>query len=575
MQLQQKRIEKMAHAGGVKRKLTLAVAVASLCTSGMVQAVTLKSDRDWRINADTTVAYLLGIRAEDREDKIADNPGNAQGDYQFDQGDLVSNRLSALVELQAIYQNRMGARVTASAWKDFAYDKDVEGHPDDSYPLSYSSGEYSSHTRKFHRQGAELLDAYVFSNFDVVDTPVSLKLGRFSQQWGNSLFFGFAGISYGQHPIDFIKGFTQPGSSVKELILPRAQVLATIGLTPELSLSAQYFLEFRPNRFPEAGTYLAPSDILYEGPDSAEPVFGPGFTAGRAFEPDDVNDNFGIRLDWSPMWAGGDRFGFYYRKLDETQPWTQGEIFLDPSAPNGISGNVHLAYAEDVSMYAVSYETAIGPASLGFEVNYRVDTALASAFVSGELGEYREGARGDVVNVLANSIINLSGSALYDTGIILAEVAYTHLADVSKNEQVFLHEDYDSCVDATTGGQGDKDDGCATDDAVAVSVLFEPSWLQVFPSVDISAPMSVQYGLYGNPAYAAGAFYAEDSIIWSVGLSANVKQSHNIALKYQDYRWTTKGTATNQFGNEQYAGGNGPFALNDKGWVSLSYSTSF
>lgn len=569
MQLQQELIEKTAPAGRVHRKLTLALAIASLCSSGMVQAVTLKADRDWRINADTTVAYLLGIRAEDRDSKIADNPGNAQGDYQFDQGDFVSNRLSALVELQAIYQNRMGARVTASAWKDFAYDKDVEGHPDDRYPLSYPSGEYSSETRKYHRQGAELLDAYAFSNFDVGSTPVSLRLGRFSQQWGNSLFFGFAGISYGQHPIDFIKGFTQPGSSVKELILPRAQVMATVDLTPELALSAQYFLEYRPNRFPEGGTYLSPSDILYEGPESAAPVFGPGSTAGNTYEPDHVNGNFGIRLDWSPMWAGGDRFGFYYRKLDETQSWQLADI-----NPDG-TFDVNLAYAEDVDMYAASYETAVGPASLGFEVNYRADTALASSFITGEVGPYREGARGDVVNVLANSIINLSGTTFYDAGIILAEVAYTHLADVTKNDQVFLHEDYDSCVDASTGGPGGKEDGCATDNALAVSVLFEPSWLQVFPSVDLSTPMSVQYGLYGNPAYAAGAFYAEDSIIWSFGLSANVRQSHNIALKYQDYRWTTKGTATNAFGNEQYAGGNGPFALNDKGWVSLSYSTSF
>jgi hypothetical protein len=47
-------------------------------------------------------------------------------------------------------------------------------------------------------------------------------------------------------------------------------------------------------------------------------------------------------------------------------------------------------------------------------------------------------------------------------------------------------------------------------------------------------------------------------------------------LQYQDYDWDHLGTgAIGPNGEKGYVGGNGPYALDDKGWVSLSYKTSF
>src|SRR5262249_51197106 len=151
------------------------------------------------------------------------------------------------------------------------------------------------------------------------DVPVYGKLGRLTQFWGNSFFFGFSNIAYSQHPVDYIKGFTQPGSEVKELFLPRTQVLATAELTPKFSISAQYFLEFRENRFPEGGTYLGAFDILYEGPQSGGALagaLGGPVSAGRVDRPKDNNRNFGLKATWQPDWAQGE-LGFYYRQFDE------------------------------------------------------------------------------------------------------------------------------------------------------------------------------------------------------------------------------------------------------------------
>ncbi|MDH4566259.1 DUF1302 domain-containing protein [Pseudomonas sp. BN414] len=546
MQKQQKEIARFGKIQFGQKKLRAAIALATIFSSGASQAVTLKSDQDWTINFDTSLQWLAGWRVEGREPRIANNPNNHAADHKFDRGEMVTNRVQGLFELQGVYQDNYGFRVSASAWNDFAYDDDVEVRP--GYLPTYSDGKYSSHTKKYHIRGAELLDAFVFSNFEVADHNASVRLGRFSQQWGNAVFFGYSGIAFGQHPVDFIKGFSQPGSSVKELILPRTQVYGSFDINDELSIAAQYFLEWRPNRFPEGATYLAPADILFEGPDVGGSVV-PGAVVGESDDPDDINDNFGVRLDWTPAWANGDRIGFYYRQYDEPEPVATLNF-----------PQVELKYAEKSKMYAMSYETAIGANSLGFEVNYRQDTALQSVFPS-------EVAKGDLVNVLANSLISLPGNALWDAATVLGEVTYTHLTKVH-DKDIYNGEGY-AC-------KGNRSDGCGTDNAVAVALLFEPSWLQILPSTDISLPIFVQYGVTGNPAYAAGGFYAEDSVIASIGVKAAVAQKHYFALQYQDYYWNPTGRIANGApGGDIYAGGNGPTGLNDKGWVSLSYNTSF
>ena len=301
------------------------VATSLLCAAGVAQAHKFETGGHWDINLDTSLQYTLGVRAQQRDDKIGNHPFFAEGDYKFDRGDLVTNRVQGILEFQGTYKRQAGFRLSGSAWKDFAYNDEVKTNPNPAFStfLSYPDGHYSSTTKKYHIQGGELLDAFVFGNTKLGDTPVYAKLGRFTQQWGNSFFFGFSNIAYSQHPVDYIKAFSQPGSEVKELFLPRTQILATAELSPELSISGQYFFEFRENRFPEGGTYLGPFDILYGGPQSGGALaglFGGPVSAGRVDRPKNVNNNFGLKLTWSPAWAHGD-LGFYLRQFDEVQPW--------------------------------------------------------------------------------------------------------------------------------------------------------------------------------------------------------------------------------------------------------------
>lgn len=544
--------------------------VSALCVAQSAHAYKFQSDSDWDLNLDTSLQYTLGVRAQKRDDKLGNHPFFAEGDYKFDRGDLVTNRVQGILELQGTYKGATGFRLSGSAWKDFAYDDQVRTNPNPAFStfLSYPDGRYSSATKKYHIQGAELLDAFVFGNTKLGDMPVYSKLGRFTQQWGNSFFFGFSNIAYSQHPVDYIKAFSQPGSEVKELFLPRTQVLGTVELSPELSVSGQYFLEFRENRFPEGGTYLGPFDILYGGPQSGGALaglFGGPVSAGQVNRPKDVNDNFGVKVAWSPKWAGGD-LGFYYRQLDEVQPWP----LVDVGASGG--GALHLSFAEKVKLYGISYERSFGTVSTGFEINYRNDTALSSALTNGRPGVPTvEGAKGNMLNVIANSFIQLGSTPLYDSGILLAEASYSRLTSVTSNASLFNGVGYASCT------TGNKWDGCATKNALAFAVLFEPQWLQALPGIDISMPLSYTLGVKGNPAYAAGSFYAQGTNIYSIGIKGTYHSTSTVTLQYNGYKWRTGPSAVIPGLGESYSGfgGNGPVALNDKGWIQLTLKTSF
>ncbi|WP_296257823.1 MULTISPECIES: DUF1302 domain-containing protein [unclassified Pseudomonas] len=540
----------------------LTLVLANIGVMHQVQAMDLDTGENWDTSLNTTVQYTMGWRTQGRNAGVANNPSYDEGDYKFNKGDMVTNRLNALVELQGVYQQNLGYRLSGSAWKDFAYDDHVESNPAFADITSYSGSRYSSTTKKYSMRGAELLDAFTFYNTDVGQTPVYLKAGRFTQYWGNAFFFGFSNIGYSQHPIDYQKSFTSPGTEVKELFLPRSQLMATADLTPELSVTGQYFLEFRPNRFPEGGTYLGPFDFLYAGPNRALSLGGP-FDAGDENKPKDINNNFGVKVSWSPEWAHGD-LGFYYRQFDEVQPVALVDLY------SGGGGRVHQEFVENAKLYGFSYEVNLGPVSTGMELSYRQDTGLSSALLNGQVGTpYSKGATGDIANFILNGVYTLGKTPLWDTGSLVAELSYTRLVKVTDNKDVYNGVGYAGC------GGGSKSDGCATRNALGVAMSFEPQWLQVFPSVDLSAPMSLTYGANGNPAYNGGAFYAEGTQIYSVGIRGTYRQTHSATLQYNGYHWNAKHKDTDFGGGLAYSGGNGAIGLNDKGWIELQLKTSF
>jgi hypothetical protein len=520
---------------------------------------------------DNTIQYIVGVRAGGIDPGIGNNPIFNESDYKFGHaGSIVTNRVSDLTEFNLSYRQTYGFRVSASLFKDFAYTDSVHFNPNFAAPGfpysalgSYAGNRYSSYTRSYYVNGTQLLDAFAYGSFEVGGHLTSIKLGRLTQLWGPAIFFGDQAISYAQNPVDGIKGSAAPGSTLKEVALPRAQLYVQTEVTPQLTLAAQYFFEFEHNLLPEGGTYLGLSDFLFNGPSQ---LLG-AIPHGNDFKPKNVNNNFGVRATWSPDFLAGGSLGFYYRRLDEAQPWV-----LFGQDPSTGATNYHLSYNEGTQLFGVSAELGIGVVSSGFEVSYRHNTALNSA--TGPLPtdlSGHSGARGDTINMIANALVPLGKTPLYDSGTLTAEVAFTQRVGSIQNAAL-----YNGTGNSLACPTGNKWNGCSTNNSVVAAMQFDPQWLQVFPGVDIDMPIFVMYGIFGNTPSLTTTIGNQGSLIYTVGVHARVHNQYNITLQYNGYHSHTSGsTRFGPGGPSYYASGNGPYMWNDKPWISLTLQTTF
>ena len=295
--------------------LATAAAAAIVCIANPAQAFEIDSGNpDLSVRWDNTPRFNLGVRAEQRNDLIGNNQLYDEGTYSFDRGDLVAARLDWLSELDVVYQKRFGARVSGQLWYDGAYGTYGRSNPKFASIASHAGNRYTDYTRDLYRgPDAEFLDAFVFGRFDLGEVPLTVKLGRHSLYWGESLFLNgnLNSIAYAQNPLDLQKGIATPGAEAKELFRPLAQLSGQAALTDELTVMAQYYFEWESFRYPEGGTFFGPVDFAFRGPQRQ--FLGPlGFaTNGGELKPGNMGD-WGLGARWSPQWLDG-TLGFYYR----------------------------------------------------------------------------------------------------------------------------------------------------------------------------------------------------------------------------------------------------------------------
>lgn len=325
------------------------LATATLLASmPAAQAFELSDGReDWTVRFDNTLKFSYGQRVEGQNAKIANAANYNDGDHNFGVGSAVTQRVDLLTELDVLFQRKMGFRVSAASWYDHAYDHvgsnsnpfpGQEGNvgnlvaarqagaiaPGDSLngrtAQRHGLSRYSD--RYYNGPSGEILDAFVFYSTEVGEESMfSAKLGRHNLFWGETLFNAANDINYGQSGLDLAKLYNVPGTETKELFLPRSQLSLSYTVNPELTLGAQYFLEFRNTRLPEGGTYMGGYDMFGEGGDvfwlpvpTALDGAGAFYATSRGHDlkPHSTGD-FGLMARWSPAWLDGS-LGFYYRK---------------------------------------------------------------------------------------------------------------------------------------------------------------------------------------------------------------------------------------------------------------------
>ena len=353
----------------------------------------------------------------------------------------------------------------------------------------------------------EWLDAFAFANFDVVDVPVNVKAGQHTVYWGDSLLLGGAihGVSYSQNSLDVWKGFATPGSEAKELFRPRGGVTLQAQPLKELSVAGQWFYNWQAVRMPESGSYLTISDALNSAAtrSSSEPIRSPrrfparrrscacgaARTSSRRRATAASLGDWGLSARWSPEWLDG-TLGFYYRNTTDILPQVMATPGVIAGSAGGdlhgdrrhavLPGGVHRQQERDDARRPARSSASSGPTtaptattstssasrcrrasagvSVGAELSYRQNMPLNSDPVHvlpAPLVKPRPapiattavptngtpGALGDTCHGLVNAINIAPKTPLFDTATVSGELTWMQWLKVTQNEAVFKGRD--------------------------------------------------------------------------------------------------------------------------------------
>lgn len=245
------------------------VGLLPLLVAAHAQAVEFSfADDEISGSIDTTVSYGQLWRVQGQDETNNDVNTN-DGNRNFDTG-LVSEVFKLTSDLEVTYQN-YGAFVRGTAFYDTQimdkrnayYGANDPAQPSQSFP---NDDRFTYDTRHKAGRDAQILDAYIYGNWDVADMPVTARLGKQVFNWGEGLFYR-GGINT-TNPVDAAK-FRLPGSEVKEVLVPVEAFSFNIGLTDNLSMDAFYQFNWKETAIDPVGTYFSETDLFAEGGNTA------------------------------------------------------------------------------------------------------------------------------------------------------------------------------------------------------------------------------------------------------------------------------------------------------------------
>ncbi len=579
----------------MKKKL-LALSVLSIMST-QANAFQFDTGEDLQIRWDNTLKYNLMIRAENPHRDVTRGRATEDPDVGFERGEVVSNRFDILSEVDVIWKDTFGFRISGAAWYDHALSNGM-GQPNSIAPHwtnpSVEVGELNSEAKDNHYRGGEILDFFAFANFDIGDMAANIRYGRHSIYWGQSLLLTGAIHSVGgsMNTIDGIKGFAVPGSEAKELFRPTNKLSTVVQFTDNFTMEAYASFEWENYRLPEATTFFSPADVLTEDAEmihlAVVPAF-PGFDGpvgiGLEMQDDEYSDSgeWGINFSYYFDNTGLEVSAYYLNYNSKVSDGSTGVIngkqaltvglfddlilstgvpaaFLPAlkaaygEAPDLVSaelGQVSIGkskwiYKEDVDLYGISFSKDIAGISFGMDITHRrnaplrQDTATALQqfnnypdfppleegltavfgpeydFDNADSSTYERNAVGNTYHVVVNALGLLSDNGIWEGGSYLVEATFAYLEEVTQGEHLLLN---DPGVSLEEG-----------DNYAHLAVVFNPTWFQVFPGVDVTMRSSVGMGIYGSAPNGLGG--DEEVGSGTLGLSANVDQLWTADLRY-------------------------------------------
>lgn len=395
------------------RKLSLAIALAGAATSA---TATEYNFGDVAVQWDNTISYGVAWRTEAPDAKNV-MPGNAAAmgfegkgsSYNYDDGTLnfkensiYTNVVKYSTDLEINYKN-YGGFFRAKAF----YDTEImDGQRE--------FKELNDETKDAAGKGYDLLDAFVWADYDLGEMPATFRVGRQVVSWGESTFIQ-GGIN-SINPVD-ASAFRRPGAEVKEGLLPVNMFYTSIGISADVSIEAFYQLEWEKTRSDPCGTFFSTVDFVADGCGpvvlggtiderlmleardveiaSGVPLSNRAAPMTERLSDDEAKDDgqYGIAARWYSEALGDTEFGIYYMNIHSRLPFINGSVTNQDRA--GVLGNgddrsvndnatydsyrplYQIAYPEDNQLMGISFATSTEDgASISGEISYRPDAPI-------------------------------------------------------------------------------------------------------------------------------------------------------------------------------------------------------
>lgn len=476
--------------------------------NGMVDGQTLD------IHLNTTFQYSNMLRVGSPSNVIlkngASSPNVNDGDANFRHG-LVDNTFELLPVFNASYGN-YGLYVSGEAFIDTPY----LGHNQNNQPATNNSWTTDSNrsftraTRNDAGMNAQLLDAnlrgtWYFGNDN--DQSVTVKVGRQTLMWGQSIFFAGNGIAGGMSPVDIWKALSLPNAQTQQILLPVGQAVVTYQPNNTLTLQGYYQFEWRHDALPAAGTYFSYADFLdkggerlYIGPDS-------WFYRSKDKTPGNNNGQFGLS---ATLTFARYSVGFYALRWDSKTPdvYTRytGSV---PGHADGY-GYYWLFYPKDIQTYGTSLSTNIGPVNVGSELSMRRNMPL----VSGGIPDGKDYPAGNILAGQVSGVYISPGLPLDPGGLTaMGEIAFNHVLSVTSGRQYISPE--------------------RNRTAAAFEFTVAPTYDDVIPNLNIQIPVGLSYNFLGNSEMDPTMNHGYGS--YNIGVSATYRQVWTGGITYVGY----------------------------------------
>ncbi|MBX3507202.1 MAG: DUF1302 family protein [Parvibaculum sp.] len=299
--------------------ITLAAAFASAFLFSTSASAANYVFGDLNVQIDTTVSAGATLRASGRDcTKVSIlNGGCANGDgrttsvnsdngnLNYDRWDFVNQTVQATMDIQGTWEN-YGFFVRPTAFYDFVYAEN---------DLRFRNLE--SDARDQLAYDIDVLDAFVFGNWDIDGHYTTVRFGKQVLNWGESLFIQ-GGINAFQ-AVDVTRIRT-PGAELKDALTPMPMLFASTTLTPNLSVEAFWQFQYEYTELDPTGSFFSTDDITGRGslPGLLNPVIdNPDFAGAPGGFPPSALVPIAVRRSADRIASETDQFGMAVRYYAE------------------------------------------------------------------------------------------------------------------------------------------------------------------------------------------------------------------------------------------------------------------